>query len=253
MNNIYAKKLKEDGCLLIKNFFSENEKEKIVNFKKKLENLPEEIGKWMIYFEEIDNVKVKSRIENFYNFDNEIKDFVDSKILPFLEKICENKMLLFKDKMNWKYPKGDGFKAHQDHPAWNDFNISRFYSVALFADNATVENGCLEIVKGKNNIGEINSSGCIPENIAENFNWEYVEATSYDLFIFDSFIPHKSSKNISNKSRSIFYFTFNKFNEGNHYDEYISNKRKYFPPPIERKCDEVKILNNKYNLGNPLK
>ena len=32
-------------------------------------------------------------------------------------------MLLFKDKMNWKYPKGDGFKAHQDHPAWNDFNI----------------------------------------------------------------------------------------------------------------------------------
>ena len=33
--------------------------------------------------------------------------------------------------------------------------------------------------------------------------------TSY-LFIFDSFIPHKSSKNISNKLY-IFYFTFNKF------------------------------------------
>ena len=76
--------------------------------------------------------------------------------------------------------------------------IYRFYSVALFADNATVENGCLEIVKGKNNIGEINSSGCIPENIAENFNWEYVEATDMIYLYLTLFIPHKSSKNIKN-------------------------------------------------------
>ena len=52
----------------------------------------------MIYFEEIDNVKVKSLIENFYNFDNEIKDFVDSKILPFLEKYAKIKCYFLKIK-----------------------------------------------------------------------------------------------------------------------------------------------------------
>ena len=40
-------------------------------------------------------------------------------------------MSLFKDKLNWKHPGGKGFKPHQDHPAWNDFNPDIFYSVAF--------------------------------------------------------------------------------------------------------------------------
>ena len=140
-------------------------------------------------------------------------------------------------------------QAHQDHPAWNDFDISRFYSVALFGNKSTKENGCLQIVSNKNK-EIINNDGCIPDKIAEKLKWEYLETTSSDLLIFDSYIPHKSDKNITNESRSIFYFTFNKLNEGNHYDSYLKNKRKYFPPPIER-TSEVQ-LHNKYNLGNPL-
>ena len=247
----YSNSLKKNGYLLIKNYFKPDEIFFIKHFKQYLQQLKEEKGKYMIYYETINNKKMRSRIEHFVPYFNNINDLLKNNIEPLLEKILEEKITLFKDKLNWKYPNGDGFKAHQDHPAWNDFPISRFYSVALFADNATKENGCLEIVKENNNI-LYNNDGCINTTIENSLHWEYLDATSADLFIFDSYITHRSSKNTTEKSRSIFYFTYNKLSEGNHYDDYVKNKRKYFPPPNER-TNTVNIKNNKYNLGNPLK
>lgn len=245
----YSRKLKENGFLLLKDYFSIDESQQIIDFKQQLENLEETKGKWMIYYEKNNQ---RSRIENFINYSPNIKLFIENKISPLIENICQTPMILFKDKLNWKLSQGDGFEAHQDHPAWNDFTISRFYSIALFANNSTIENGCLQVVSGKNNIGEINSNGCIPKEIAEQYQWEYLETTPRDLLIFDSFIPHKSDKNTTDKSRSIFYFTYNKLEEGDHYQKYITHKRQYFPPPIERDNLEIKIENNKYNLGNPI-
>ena len=84
----------------------------------------------MIYYENINNKNVRSRVEHFVPYFNNINDLLKNNIEPLLEKILEEKIEKnFKDKLNWKYPNGDGFKAHQDHPAWNDFPISRFYSV----------------------------------------------------------------------------------------------------------------------------
>ena len=89
--------------------------------------------------------------------------------------------------------------------------------------------------------------------MAENqLKWDYLESTPSDLLIFDSFIPHRSDKNNSQSSRSIFYFTYNKLEEGNFYNQYVENKRKYFPPENERDGNNINIENNKYNLGNPI-
>ena len=250
--NIYRSNLKNDGYLLLKDFFTKEESEEIIQFRKELEKLPEEKGKWMIYYEDDNNNELKSRIENFINYKENIKNFVNKKLVPLLNNVCGDKMVLFKDKINWKLPNGNGFKAHQDHPAWSDFDVSRFYSVALFCNNSTIENGCLQIVKNMNNIGLLQDKGCIPEHIVETLKWEYLETTPCDLLIFDSFIPHKSEKNNTNNSRSIMYFTFNKLEEGNLYNEYVEKKRKYFPPPNERTNLNISSKNNKYNLGNPL-
>ena len=248
----YNNSLKKNGYLLIKNYFKLDEVFFIKNFKKYLEQLPEQKGKYMIYYENINNTDVRSRVEHFVPYFETINNLLKTNIEPLLEKILEEKIILFKDKLNWKYPNGDGFKAHQDHPAWSDFPVSRFYSVALFADNSTKQNGCLEIVKEKNNNGLYNTNGCINETVEQTLHWEYLEATSADLLIFDSFIPHRSDKNTTESSRSIFYFTYNKLSEGDHYNNYVENKRKYFPPPNERNTT-VNVENNKYNLGNPLK
>lgn len=252
----YSDDLKENGFILIKNFFNDDEVLQIKKFKKDLENLPEEIGKWMIYYENINDTRIKSRTENFINYNKDIEQFIYTKIKPFLNDICMKNMVLFKDKINWKYPNGDGFKAHQDHPFWQlHFDISRFFNVVLFADNSTIENGCLEIVRNKNNIGVINNNGIIPQNIENKLKWEFVEANTCDLLIFDSYTPHRSGPNNSNNSRSIFYFTFNQCEEGNYYYENINYKRKYFPPPNERNDDNksINIFNEIIYFKNLLK
>ena len=217
-----------------------------------MENLPEEYGKWMIYYETRNNKNFKSRIENFTYYHQDINEFVEEKITPVLSLICDKEMILFKDKINWKLSKGDGFIAHHVQAAWSDFNIERFYSVALFAGPSIKENGCLQFVTDENNIGLLSKDGCLPQEIEKKFNWEYFETYPRDLLIFDSYIPHKSDKNNSGNSRSIFYFTFNSLEEGNFYTEYVKKKRQHFPPPNERGDKSVNIENNKYNLGNPL-
>ena len=47
----YKNVLDKDGLLLLKNFFTEEESNKIIEFADELENYKEEKGKWMIYFE----------------------------------------------------------------------------------------------------------------------------------------------------------------------------------------------------------
>lgn len=52
----------------------------------------------------------------------------------------------------------------------------------------------------------------------------------YKRFInISSFIPHKSDKYTTDNSRSIFYFTHNKLEEGPHYQHYIARKIQYVP------------------------
>lgn len=40
------------------------------------------------------------------------------------------------------------------------------------------------------------------------------------------------------------YFTFNKLEEGNLYNDYVEKKRKYFPPPNERTNLKISSENN---------
>ena len=72
---------------------------------------------------------------------------------------------LFKDKINWKNPGGQGFGAHQDQPAWDDFPPNKFVTAAMFVNNTTKENGCLEFAEDANHLGildyEKESSGSL--------------------------------------------------------------------------------------------
>lgn len=255
MSNNDNNNLKTDGLVLLKNLFTIEESENIIRWANELENYPEEKGKWMIYFEE---GKKKSRIENFLNYHKELQQFINNKVKNKVEEVLGEKINLFKEKLNWKYGGGNGFKSHQDHPAFNDFPCNIFYTVALFANNSTKENGCLEFSKGnyRDNLlsYDKNTSGKISQEIEDKLKWEKIETTPRDLVIFDSYVPHRSDKNTTNNSRRIFYFTYNLESEGDHFDLYLTKKRLEFPPDIEREeGKEYKSLGNKYNLANPIK
>lgn len=254
----YHKKFWKDGYLLLPNFFSVSESNKISEIANDLEKYPEKTGKWMIYFEkDFHKRKKRARIENIVNYHPELKNLVDTKITPTLEHVYQKPMNLFKDKMNWKKPFGKGFRAHQDQPAWNDFPPERFVSVALFGDRTTRDNGCLEFSPGNHNNGILKSKENLPgelsEEIEEELAWDKIETTSQDLLIFDSFAPHRSKSNKTDSSRRIFYFTYNSKEDGDFYEQYIKKKREFLPPEIERiEGKNYDIKGTKYNLANPI-
>lgn len=259
--------METNGYLLLKNFFSKTEARYIKNWANEMNEIEEEKGKWMIYFEDSppleDNSKEgeskkRSRIENFSKYNPHIKNFVDTRIKNFVEKIIGEKVVLFKEKMNWKYPQGKGFLAHQDQPAWTDFPPSIYYTAAMFGDDTTIENGCLqfgsldnEILKHDIIAYDVEGTGKLLNE--DKIDWMHVQTTTRDLLIFNSFVPHRSDQNISDDSRRIFYFTFNLKKEGDYFDAYLKKKREELPPPIERQeGKEYKIIGSKYNLANPI-
>lgn len=256
MDNLisYKKHLDQHGFLVVKNYFSLDESKFIISTANKMEMLPEKKGKWMFFFEKNENNKrFKSRLENFINYDDLLKSFLKTRIQPFLEQLVEDELSLFKDKLNWKVANGSGFKAHQDHEAWSDFEPDRYFTAAFSANNSTKSNGCLQFVRNckTDEIFPYDDEGKLKNE--ENFDWEFVETTPRDLVIFDSFVPHRSFKNMTENSRRIFYFTYHSSKYGNLYSDYVLKKRLAFPPDIERSLDKTyNIKNNKYNFANPI-
>lgn len=60
-------------------------------------------------------------------------------------------MLLFKDKINYKGPNGNGFLAHTDAPAYDHIGKINHITANICVDEATKENGYLEVVPGSQN------------------------------------------------------------------------------------------------------
>ena len=134
----------------IKNFFNKKESHLIQKWAHQLEEPSEVKNEYMKYYENIDSQKVLSRIEYFSKYNNDINNFLKFKITPFLEQILEKDMFLFKDKINWKMPGGGGFEPHQDHPAWDDFELDIFYST--FRLIIPIDKGCLQFADKESGI-----------------------------------------------------------------------------------------------------
>ena len=256
MVNSYRHMFLNDGYIHLINFFSEEEGTMIQNIIDELYQSPEIPGKYMKYYEITNNIRQLSRIEYFIKYNQNIRDFVQHKVQPFINSLCQEPLVLFKDKVNWKLAGGNGFKAHQDFPAWSDFPPKYFLTVAMFGDRCTLENGCLEMVSGMHHNGiypnSYDKGGGIDDTVVRSLNWNPVLSGVRDLVVFHSYTPHKSEANTSKNSRRILYFTFNKESEGNHYETYFKKKRAMLPPDIEKDPSKDYNLNSKYNLGNPI-
>ncbi|MDA0652533.1 MAG: phytanoyl-CoA dioxygenase family protein, partial [Proteobacteria bacterium] len=55
-----------------------------------------------------------------------------------------------------------------------------------------------------------------------------------DMALFDAFTPHRSEPNPTPSTRRMYFATYNRASEGDHLDRYYADKRKNFPPDIER-------------------
>ena len=250
----YKSIFEQDGFVLLENFLTVEESNLLGSFTDKVFNLPDVKGGYMKYYENGNNSeKILSRFENFRDLDSNFKTLLDTKLKGCVENLLGKRVNLFKDKMNWKLPGGGAFKAHQDHMAWSDFPPKYYITLALFMDSCSTANGCLEMVRGKHKNGIYDGEhGTIDKKYEDEFNWEAQYANVKDVVLFDSFVPHRSGKNISNGSRRVICLTFNLADEGDYYESYFVKKRSKFPPDFERNKNTLIDVNSKYNLANPI-
>ncbi len=228
-----------DGFLLVRSPFESTRLDQIVSWVDEVQNYPEAPGKYMMYYEKslLDpNKKLLHRMESLFDFHDGFNElFGSDPVLGVVSDLLGEPAVLFKDKINFKFPGGISFDWHQDHQAGWWVYGELFITALICIDKVTKDNGPLELAAGFHNKGLIGEKWkpMTEEHIA-GMKFEPYLLESGDMVFFDSFVPHGSGPNLSDKSRRVLYITYGRLSEGDHRKQYYADKRKNFPPDCER-------------------
>ena len=244
----YKSLFDQDGCLLIRGALNHQEIENIKKWTTEIEQdaimqkemfekgISTHIGRGLHHFEEDkETQKIRicrsERIIDFHNGFNDLLCSKNGKLTSIVSECFGEESVLYKEKINYKYPNCGSFKPHQDAPAYPD--VTKSISVAISIDDSSEISGCLEIAKGRHKEGVIgqNKEGIICDDIVENvekrekLKYEQINTNSGDILLFDGYAPHKSGMNLSNKPRRIIYATYNPKSEGDLRQQYYERKK----------------------------
>ena len=230
-----------DGFLHVPGFFSGAALAELRRYAGEIESAPECSGDQMMYFEtsRLDNEsRILSRVEDFVRSHDGLNallaDADRSVLMEFTASVVgRDELTLFKDKINLKLPGGDGQRAHQDSAADWERYADWFITVAVFIDDATLDNGCLEVSAGQHTSGLLGEVWAPIDHLP--LDYKAVEAHAGDLILFDSYVPHRSAANLSPKKRRALFVSYNDARAGDHRAQYFQDKRRSFPPDCERK------------------
>jgi hypothetical protein len=226
-----------DGYVFVPGMFNSKQMSHITTWVEEVAGGPDEPGGAMFYYEDslIDpSSRVLSRIENFVPYHRRLRELVD-RLGASVADLLGEPALLFKDKINFKMPGGHGFTPHQDVQAGWDRYANLHITALLSVDDSTVENGCLELVAGFHDKGRIGDSWS-PLNDDQMADMSFVKCPTRpgDVVFFDSFAPHQSGPNHTDKPRRVLYVTYNAVSQGDHRAQYYADKRLSYPPDCER-------------------
>ena len=228
-----------DGFLIVPGMFSRCEMVDIIAWTDEVQNFPEIASMYMMYFEQslIDPGKrVLQRIENFHPYHSRFADLFDGENLcGAVGELFGEAAVLFKEKINFKLPGGDGFKPHQDQQAgWGTY-ADLFVRALVSVDEANLDNGCMELASWQHKRGLVGGEWTpLTDENMQDMDFKPVPTRPGDVIFFDSFAPHGSGPNLSDKQRRVLYVTYNRCSEGDHRIRYYADKRQSYPPDIER-------------------
>lgn len=249
----------EHGFIMLNDFFTHDFKSQFKSWCDELTSLPETPGKWMKYFEKnVQGERQLCRIENFIDYHEPMHEIANGeRTLELVSSLMNEQAVIFKEKINYKFPGGGGFKPHQDAPAFVSFNQKFHITMMVAIDDCTVDNGCLQVVTGGANKPTIlpqEKDGSIQKSISQTLCWTPIECKTGDVILFDSYLPHYSEPNRSANSRRAIFITFNKLAEGGAKREaYYQDKREKFPPDCERDPNKDYSAGAAiYNVANPI-
>jgi len=245
-----------DGFLFLPRelVWTEDQERLLVDEVDRMDGWPEAAGKWMKYFEKnslkgkpghdgVDEPdKILQRIENFLDYNHNLNELINGpRMLRLVSQLFGEEAVLYKEKINYKLPGGQGFAPHQDVAAgWWMYGQSLHISTLIGIDPATTENGALELVRGAHKQGMLSDQWKgLSDEVCDRLKWEMFPTRTGDIVFFDSFVPHRSGPNQTDKPRRVVYTTYAKASEGDFRTRYYADKRKSFPPDIEREAGKV--------------
>jgi 2-aminoethylphosphonate dioxygenase len=244
-----------DGYLHLKDWFNEAEIQALTTEIDLLQSLPDSPGQWMKYYEHTSLGKQLCRIENFLAYRPRLDRLARGRsTLGLIRELMGEPAVLFKEKLNLKLASGNGFAAHQDAPAFTSFDQHYHITMMLSIDATTIENGCLEVAAGEHKRGllTMNRDLTLHQSAIDSLAWQAIETRPGDLLLFDSYLPHRSAVNQTDRARRALYITYNRQAEGGDVREaYFAAKRETFPPEIERQPGKV-YTGGVFNVGNPV-
>jgi predicted HD phosphohydrolase len=247
-----------EHVLTLPGLFTGSALQALMRWTDDLAHRPETPGRWMKYFERaVDDDRLLCRVEDFVPFHAGFDALLRGPVL--LERLGElmgEPAVLFKEKINFKLPGGSGFAAHQDAPAFGSFGQRYHITVLITLDRSDRSNGGLEFANPVPVYQTLpqNADGTVADTLTEQLNWRALDLPPGSLVFFDSYIPHRSATNDSVRPRRSLYVTYNRAAEGDRRTDYYADKRRSFPPEIERVAGvDYAAQAGPYNLANPIR
>ncbi len=240
-----------DGWVVLRSVLKPSELAVVVDGVADLARWAEGEGPGLHHFELTDAGPTLARSEDFVPHHAGLAGFItDGVVLDILEVLFREPALLFKEKINYKHPGGGGFAPHQDATAYRF--VDHHISCMVPLDQATLASGCLFMAPGHTNGTLANSNGCIEPSIAETLDWRPVEVEPGDLVFFDSYAPHYSDTNTTERPRRAAYLTYNAASKGEHRSTYYQDKAQEFAGGLAGSADRVRLSINDDFLGRPV-
>jgi ectoine hydroxylase-related dioxygenase (phytanoyl-CoA dioxygenase family) len=229
---------RRDGFLVVRGMYSAAEISQISDWADEVAAFPEEPGKTMMYFEtsQESRRRILCRVENFVPYHEGFRQLITARRMSqAVAELLREPVVLFKDKINFKLPGGDGFREHQDVQAgWNEF-ADLHVTAMLAIDETNALNGSLEMIAGMHTRGILGKMWApLTDEDTGHATYVAVHCQPGDAVFFDSYAPHRSARNRSDKARRVLYITYNRASAGDSRARYYAEKRRSYPPDVER-------------------
>ncbi len=226
----------DDGCLVLPGAFGTGEMRTIRRWTDEVAALPEEPGRHWVFHEKSlrdGTTDLINRIEYISPFHAGYEKLTETLKRPAAQLFGED-AVLFKEKINFKMPGGEGFAPHQDSQAgWEEY-AGNYVNIMVCIDAATIENGCLEVAPGHHRRGLLRGMEPLTADDMVGMTFKHFATAPGDLVFFDAYLPHRSTPNDTETMRRLYFATYNRASEGDHMARYYADKRKTYPPDIER-------------------
>ena len=181
------------------------------------------------------------RMENF-TYKNNILEELNEEVRELLRYLTNEVQILFKDKVNFKPPKGEGFFAHYDgvfqfknsdgdiRNGWYEY-ANDFNNILITLDEFTNENGPLEVANS--HVGNfdqlLKNTTCdgtpnLKTEVEDRCNFTPMICGAASIIIFKHSCPHRSSVNNSQKERGSLYWTYTPSDNEKIYEQYYKDK-----------------------------